>query len=190
MLVRGRLQSSAAVRSQRGFSLFELLFVMALIGLLATVMLPSKGPSDSIKLDLAASEIADALRFARSEALRQGVPHGVRFQRDEKRVRVYSMDTGTSPATPVFDIYHPVDRNIYDRQLAAMPFDFSGVMHVAPAGHGSCNNIEDFYFDADGVPWCADPDDVLLYEIKIALRIGNELGAVWLHGITGRVTIE
>ena len=175
---------------QRGFSLYELLFVVVIIGLLATVMTPSKSPGESVKLALAASEIADAMRFARSEALRLGVARGVRAQSVEKRVRVFRMDTVTSPATLVYDIYHPVDKRIYDRNLGQEPFDFTGGINQVPVFRGTCDSPEDIYFAADGTPWCADPDDVLVENLVITLTLGFETRTVTLQGINGRVTVQ
>jgi prepilin-type N-terminal cleavage/methylation domain-containing protein len=175
---------------QRGFSLYELLFVVVIIGLFAIVMTPSKAPGESVKLALAASEIADAMRFARSEALRSGVARGVRAQSVEKRVRIFRMDTVTSPATLVYDVYHPVDKQIYDRKFGQLPFDFTGSMNQAPVFRGTCDSPEDIYFDADGTPWCADPDDVLVKSLVITLTLGFETRSVTLQGINGRVTVQ
>lgn len=176
--------------SQLGFSLFELLFVITIIGLLSIVIQPSLGPGEGIKLDLAAMEVADSLRFARSEALRLGVARGVSQQSIEKRFRVFSMDTLTSPATLVYDVYHPVDKQFYDRQLGQAPFAFGGDITRTPSFRGTCNAPEDIYFDADGIPWCADPDDVLLNGVTITLTLGADTRTVLLYGISGRVVIQ
>jgi len=173
-----------------GFSLHELLFVVVIIGLIATVMTPAKGPGDGVKLDLAAAEIADALRFARSEALRLGVARGVRAQALEKRVRVFSMNTLTSPATLVYDVYHPVDKKLYDRDLGLVPYNFSGSIVQTQTFRGTCDAPENIYFDAVGTPWCADPETVLVEKLVIALSLGSASRSITVHGINGRVTVQ
>ena len=189
MTTRGLSERDGLVRLQRGVTLYELLFVVALMGLLATVMMPSKGPSDGLRLDLAAVEVADALRFARSETLRSGQPHGVHFQEDKRRLSVFRMDTATSPAKLVYDIYHPVDRNLYARELTEKPFDFSGRMQVTATFQSACDNSEAIYFDANGTPWCLSPDDALLRKFGVALQIGSASRVVAMYGINGRVLI-
>jgi prepilin-type N-terminal cleavage/methylation domain-containing protein len=188
--LRRALGLARNARSQRGFSLAELLFVVIIIGLLATVLTPSKGSGDSAKLDLATMEVADAMRFARSEAMRLGIEHGVRQQSVEKRVRVVSMNMATNPATLVFDKYHPIDKQIYDRDLNGQPFDFSGSINQAPVFRGGCDSPEDIYFDAGGTPWCADPDDILVDNVVITLSLDGKTRSVILHGINGRVTVQ
>ena len=111
---------------QRAYTLTELLAVVVLVGLTASVAMPSLAPGESRKLDLAAMEMANAMRFARGEAMRLGIARGFSHNSATKRIRVFSMDTGTTPATLVYDIYHPVDKQIYERKFAQQPFDFAG----------------------------------------------------------------
>jgi hypothetical protein len=153
-------------------------------------MMPSMAPSESIKLDLAATELADAMRFARSEAMRLGIERGFHQKGGETRIRVFSMNTETSPATLVYDVYHPIDKQIYDRQLDQQPFAFDGNIKRGISFRGNCNKPENIYFDANGTPWCADPADVLLVHIDLVLYFGTETRHVFLNGITGRVTVQ
>jgi prepilin-type N-terminal cleavage/methylation domain-containing protein len=56
-----------------GFSLIELLIVIVILGVVAKAAIPIfSSSSEEQKLDQAASEIIQALRYARSEAMRQG----------------------------------------------------------------------------------------------------------------------
>lgn len=175
---------------QRGFTFFEMLMVVLIVGMLASVMLPSLAPGENIKLDLVAAELADAMRFARSEAIRLGEPMGFRQESSGNRIRVFRMDTRTVPATLVYDIYHPVDRNVYDRQLKEPPYAFTGQMADGALYRGICDAPGSIYFDAAGVPWCADPADVLVESLSIKLSLGAGERVVTLHGINGRVTIR
>ncbi len=175
---------------QRGYTLVELVLVLVIISVLATVVMPTLAPGQSIKLDLAATEIAAAMRFARVEALRLGVARGFRQESTAKRVRVFSMDTQTTPATLVYDIYHPIDKQIYDRNFGQQPFAFSGDMNYTQSYRGTCNTPENIFFDAGGIPWCADPDNVLLDRFDVTLTLGANSRVVTLHGLTGRVTIQ
>jgi prepilin-type N-terminal cleavage/methylation domain-containing protein len=55
-----------------GFSLVELLIVIIILGVAAKAAIPFLSSGDDEKLDVAASEIVQALRFARAEAIRIG----------------------------------------------------------------------------------------------------------------------
>jgi prepilin-type N-terminal cleavage/methylation domain-containing protein len=56
----------------QGFTLVELLTAVILIGVLALVLIPFISAQNPTKLDLAAAEVGNALRFAMSEAERTG----------------------------------------------------------------------------------------------------------------------
>ena len=59
-------------QSSRGFTLLETLVVLVLIGIVALAAVPLLSSQDPTKLDVAAAEVGNALRFAISEAERTG----------------------------------------------------------------------------------------------------------------------
>jgi len=176
--------------AERGYTIVELLAVVALIGLTASIVLPSTIPGESKKLDLVAMEVANAMRFARSEAMRTGNTMGFQQQSDINRMRIFNIDIGSVPATFEYDVYHPVDKKIYTRWFGEQPFAFDGEVDHRSTYQGTCNLKSKIYFDADGTPWCTDPVKVLLERFDVELELGASSRIVRLHGVTGRVTIE
>ena len=179
------------MKHQIGVSLLEILIVVSILGIVAAVAIPDFSPSTEHKLDLAATEVADAVRFARSEATRTGVPHGVFTQTSQNRIRVFRADTGTTPATPIYDVRHPIDKKLYDIDLDAYPFaggiTFSG---ASTSFQGTCNAAAYTIFDATGAPRCSDPITVILRSADLTLTSGVSTRVVSIHGFTGRVTIQ
>jgi len=104
-----------------GYTLVELMLVVAVLGALALVAVPSSAPGADQRLDAAAQEVIDALRYARVEAMRTGTYHGVDFSVDvasgERRVRVFRTDTAVPP-NPVYDVIHPLAKKLYDNRLS------------------------------------------------------------------------
>ncbi|MGI9262645.1 MAG: pilus assembly FimT family protein [Woeseiaceae bacterium] len=174
----------------RGYTLTELLIVVAIMGLAATVALPSLSAGDAAKVDQVAAEIANSMRFARSESMRLGNARGFRQQSSAKRIRIFRPDTGTTPPTPVYDVYHPIDKHLFDRQFDPQPFGFSGALSHNRVYRGVCNSPGFVYFDVEGTPWCADPVNVLLDRFEVTVTLGSITRVVTLHGITGRVTVQ
>lgn len=176
-------------QDERGYTLAELVIVIAILGLVAAVAIPATSPSTE-KLDLAASEFAAAMRFARSEAIRTGEPHGFNQQSSAKRIRAFRLDQGTIPATPIYDVYHPIDKQLYDIDLNQQSLATADSLILNVVFRGACNQTENIYFDGHGTPWCTDPDDILLDQFGVTLVFGSSVKVVTTHGITGRVTVQ
>ncbi|UTW07130.1 pilus assembly FimT family protein [Pseudomonas benzenivorans] len=108
------------VAAGRGLSLVELLAVVAILGGLALVALPGLSAGDPEKLDRAAAEVAAAIRFARAEAQRTGIEHGVELNPGTQQLRLYRLDTGGGP-TAVYDVRHPLDKRFYQLSFGSAP---------------------------------------------------------------------
>ena len=177
-------------RHVKGFTVTELLVVVLVLGIATLIAIPEFSSSNAHKLDLAASEVAEAARFARSESVRTGIPLGVFTDGTQNRLRVFWADTGTTPATPTYDVRNPIDKKLYHIDLDTHPFaagvDFSG----SASFQGTCNDDRYIVFDATGAPRCLDPMTVILRSSDKTLTIGAATRVVTIHGITGRVTIQ
>lgn len=173
-----------------GYTLVELVVVIGLLALLASVALPWRSSSDSKELEEAAAEFAAAIRFARSESIRTGEPHGFRFLTNQYRIRVFSADTSATPWTWIWDVYHPIDKDLFDYTF---PEDLTGsatpVVHT-PVYRGTCDRQGVIYFDANGSPWCLEPENVLLDSYRLDFTTNNGEAVIELDGITGRVTVR
>jgi type II secretion system protein H len=175
---------------QSGFTLIELVVVVSVLAVIAAIAYPSLSSSGSPELDAAAAEFAAAMRFARSESIRTGKPHGFRQTITPRQIRVFRLDESTSPPGLVYDVYHPVDKQLYDIELDSQSLAAADALNRNVVFRGTCNKNANAYFDANGTPWCADPSNVLLESFEVQLDRAGDRRTVTLDGITGRVTIQ
>ena len=177
-------------RGQPGYTLTELVIVVAILALVAAIAMPGTNSGADERLNLAAHDFAQAIRFARSESIRTGEPHGFRFLTNQYRIRVYTADTTGSPWTWIWDVYHPIDKNLYDYMFPAELTGATAPVTHTPVYRGTCDRPGAVYFDANGTPWCLEPETVLLDSYQLDLRAGIAQATVSLDGITGRVTVQ
>ena len=177
-------------RRESAYTLVEILIVVSLLGIVAAVAVPNYSSVNPQPLDLAAEEIANAMRFARSEAMRLGRPIGFRQHSVNKRIRVFRADTGTAPWTLNYDVHHPLSKHLYDVELDSHPFAAADSVSHNRVYRGTCDKPGNVYFDGNGTPWCADPETVLLEQLDVTLTLGSHSRVITLHGISGRVTVQ
>jgi len=176
--------------SDRGITLLELVLVVALLGILALVVLPAVQPYDEQKLDVAAQEVAAAVRFARDEAIRTGTRHGVIVNVGSQRLQVFWLDTSALP-TRIFDVRDPLDKKLYDLQFATDP-DLSGVKVTGASFYyrGRVNPTDFVGFDKRGTPKFNDSGTIrLLSNSEIKLGSGDAERIIKVAPVTGRVTV-
>jgi len=178
------------VQNPSGFTLIELLACLLILGILALVVLPAVQPYDELNLDVAAQEVAAAVRFARDEAIRTGTRHGVIVDVDSQRLQVFWLDTSALP-TRTYDVRNPLDKKLYDLQFTTDPA-LSGVQvtDVSFYYRGRVNPIHFVGFDALGTPKYNDAGTVRLLsngEIKLGSRGVERI--IRLSPMTGRVTV-
>ena len=161
-----------------------------ILGIIAAIVIPNFSSTDYSRLDLAAQEYADAIRYARSQAMVLRAPMGFDQDAAQKRIRLFRPDTGSTPWDPVYDVYHPVSKKLYDIDLDTHPFARVDSVSLTSSYRGSCNDVKTVYFDANGIPRCIDPETVLLDEFDLTLTLDNESRVVSLQRLTGQVSVQ
>jgi len=164
--------------SPRGFSLTELIVIIAILGILSWLAFPKMSAMDEIKLDAAARRLAGDLRYAQSLAMSRRVIHGVLFDPALGKYTVFA----PNPATPITD---PADRARTMIVDYTSRTEFRGVL-VQSATFGTTPGVTFDYFgvprDTAGVDLSSTGTVVLTYQ--------GQTDTVFVAPQTGMVTVR
>jgi len=111
----------------RGFTLAEILIVVAVIGSIAAVVVPLLSFIDSKRLEVAAEEVGNALRFAISEAGRTGGYVMADAQSNPGHLRIVRSNASGADLGTVSD---PLTKRAFDIDVASAAF--SAPVAMAP----------------------------------------------------------
>jgi len=182
------------VSRSHGVTLVELLVVVAIIGVVAVAATPFLSNADPQRLERVASEIAGAIRFARSESLRTGKVHGVEISQNTQRIKVYRADLTTTPVSKAEILHHPVARQPFDFDLdTAALMSGASIVNTQDPFLYDTGRRKNLLFDAAGLPiWIvnATATTYILKDGVVQVSIGNLTRDVRVAPITGRVTVQ
>lgn len=178
-------------RQPAGFTLLEVLLATFILGIVALAAIPGLRSDGGEKLDLAAAELASALRFARSEALRTGDLHGVGVLANTETARVRGFQDLAAPFNTQPLVNHPVDKRAYILNVATLPFAAGvGIDRVTASHSGTCARPAVVAFDAIGQPLCGEPPTVRVTQWEAVLVYDGTERTVSVAAGTGRVTVR
>ena len=180
----------------RGHTLVELLVVLAILGIVAQLALPQMEPASALRADAAAREVAQALRFAQSEAQRTGAWYMASCDTAGNSVGIARVNLKALPPAPdlAAPVLHPIDKKDY--QIV-----FSSAQSTTGASIASCaftyadgKTVPQLVFGADGAavnltgPNAPDIKP-LTGSSQIVVAAGRVRRAVQVSAPSGRVTI-
>ena len=195
--VRKKLPARLSAKMEQnpsGFTIVELLVCILIIGIIARVALPTAASFRGEKIELAATDIAIALSFARDDAIRTGEERGIKINKTTGQVTVYRPNLATTPVTVDTVLYNPLTKKPYDFNIQ------DGVLTAGVSIENSENPFkyrnnamrqEDIFFDAHGMPvFISGAQRYHLESGTVSLSSNSDTRSVALAPFTGRVIIQ
>jgi prepilin-type N-terminal cleavage/methylation domain-containing protein len=166
---------------QHGFTMLELMVVLAIIAIAAAIVVPIASSAGSMQLRAAVTMVAADLEYAKSMSISRGQRYSVVFDSTNEEYRIADPN-GTTIAHPV-NVGHPYAVNFRnDSRL-------SGV-DIVSAGFDGVSTVA---FDYLGIPYSVPgvgSPTALLSAGVIRLRAGGIERTVSVEPVTGYITIS
>jgi len=177
------------LKKLQGFTLIEVLMAIFILGILAAAAVPIFASNDEQKLTIATTELKNALRYARSQSIKNSSPYGVRIQTNTKQLQVFRLDTTTVPPTEILDVYQPVDKKLYARNLDAISFTRGSSYSANFLYQGDATVYWTLAFDSHGEP--ISPGSLLpLTSGSVTVSFNGHTRTVTIMPVIGRIKVS
>ncbi len=189
------MQGCMDAKSMKGTTLINMMIAVSIVSLLSLIAIPSFTSNKKYQLDQATQEIAFAIRFARTEAMRTGSAYGIDIDRTSKQFTVYKANLATNPVGQEFIAYHPINKNQYDYNIASdynlLNIEFDNTSD--PFLYTDSVRRKSLLFDANGIPIWIDTGSGNTFQLDVAsidLSCDTHTQSVIVQPYTGRVLVQ
>ena len=171
--------------SRRGFTLVEMLCVVVVLGIAATLVIPGIAGRADLKLAAAARVVVSQLQYAQSRAITTQRPHLVAFDADAQTLTVLAVpEGGGEPAA----IVHPADQRPFVTRLGP-----GGEIDGVTLAGIDVDGRTVLAFDEMGEPLACDLDGTgrlaLPAPAVVTLEVGAEQLEIHVQPFTGEVGV-
>lgn len=177
--------------TDRGFSYVELTIVVLILGIAAAAVLPNYAARDVQNIEIAASELASAIRFARSQAVANQLHYGVAASNVTNVVSVFKADMTSDPVDIEELSLHPLTKLDYTFDLGSWSVSIANPQQ--PFNFGATGYRSQLLFDGNGTPvWHVKSTGTTyqLVDASIDLVLGNHSTSVVIMPYSGRVNVQ
>ena len=140
-LIRDQVNFLMIPKNQKGFSLIELILVMALIGIMSFVAIPAVNNTQAITMEGAARKLEGDIRYAQNLATTTGDSYGFRTTgSDNTGYEIYKVSNNTAVTspyshTPMQEDFAEGYSGITFDATHSMTFDESGLPNISSGGN-------------------------------------------------------
>jgi type II secretory pathway pseudopilin PulG len=174
----------------------ELLVVLVILGAVAGLAQLSANPVRPAQLDAAVRDVAQALRFAQSDAIRTGAYRVVSCSVAANSIRIFALDMAPKP--PIEDtanpVMNPINKKTYALSLSARPGSAAARIDSCQFAFNGAASGTQLTFGSDGAPvYVAGPgapDVKPMTTGSITLSAGVNVRTITVDALTGRVTVS
>jgi len=183
-----------AVATAKGYSLVELLLVIAVIAVAAVVAIPTAQPVAEFRADTAAGEVVHAVRFARDNARHSGAQRLFDCDAAANTIAVFALDTkGTATTASNSPVDHPFSHAPYRQTLNTVSAGNNMALVRCTFTFADNSTASSVGFDASGNPVRGVGNGPVrekgLRSGQIVLGAGNVVRQVDIDA-TGRITVS
>jgi prepilin-type N-terminal cleavage/methylation domain-containing protein len=178
--------------SRQGFSLLEMLLVVVILSIAAKIALPNLATATPARLDRAANELAEALRFARAEAIRTGTLVGVQYSASTPSISVCTISLILGFISKCSILSNPVDHNPYTLNYAGNGNQAPVTLNSVTWQYGG-NNLNYIVFGSHGTPVypiILISQMTMLTNASVVIAYAGQIRTINVSPMTGRVSIQ
>lgn len=193
METKHRILDATSLGRRRGFTLYEMVITLTILGTLAAIVVPSMAPADTERLEAVARIVASDLGYARNLAIQYNTNWSLQFDLTNNSYDLVFSGTGTQPYFPQNSrAYGDGPTTLYRVNVASLGASTAGSNGVKLAGAAlktSQQNVTNIVFGPLGGTGPSRSEDTVVW-LTTGAGSSTKYVRLTISWITGQVWVD